>query len=118
MRVSGASTMPGPRAELGEDALAPSSAFAQLKSSCLDKRRSLGHSLSPSCPKVQVLRPDMYKQGACVCHYSSDIASIEKVTLINAKKLSPAWTAAYQAPPSMGFSRQEYWSGLPLPSPS
>ena len=27
------------------------------------------------------------------------------------------WTAAHQAPPSMGFSRQEYWSGLPLPSP-
>ena len=27
------------------------------------------------------------------------------------------WTAAYQAPPSMRFSRQEYWSGLPLPSP-
>ena len=27
------------------------------------------------------------------------------------------WTAAYQAPPSMGFSRQEYWSGLPLASP-
>ena len=31
--------------------------------------------------------------------------------------LSDRWTAAYQAPPSMGFSRQEYWSGLPLPSP-
>ena len=28
------------------------------------------------------------------------------------------WTAVYQAPPSMGFSRQEYWSGLPLPSPT
>ena len=27
------------------------------------------------------------------------------------------WTAAHQAPPSMGVSRQEYWSGLPLPSP-
>ena len=27
------------------------------------------------------------------------------------------WTATYQAPPSMGFSGQEYWSGLPLPSP-
>ena len=27
------------------------------------------------------------------------------------------WTAAYQAPPSMGFSRQEYWSGVPSPSP-
>ena len=28
------------------------------------------------------------------------------------------WTVAHQAPPSMGFSRQEYWSGLPFPSPS
>ena len=27
------------------------------------------------------------------------------------------WTAVHQAPPSMGFSRQEHWSGLPLPSP-
>ena len=41
---------------------------------------------------------------------------------VKMKSLSPArllatpWTAAYQAPPSMGFSRQEYWSGVPLPS--
>ena len=28
------------------------------------------------------------------------------------------WSAAYQVPPTMGFSRQEYWSGVPLPSPS
>ena len=39
------------------------------------------------------------------------------------KLLSPVqlfvilWTVAHQAPPSMGFSRQEYWSGLPFPSP-
>ena len=32
--------------------------------------------------------------------------------------LATPWTAAYQAPPSMGVSRQVYWSGLPLPSPS
>ena len=31
--------------------------------------------------------------------------------------LSDPWTAAFQAPLSMGFSRQEYWSGVPLPSP-
>ena len=31
--------------------------------------------------------------------------------------LATPWTAAYQAPPSMGFSRQEYWSGVSLPSP-
>ena len=31
--------------------------------------------------------------------------------------LATPWTAAYQAPLSMGLSRQEYWNGLPLPSP-
>ena len=42
---------------------------------------------------------------------------------VKVKSLSPVrpsatpWTAAYQAPLSMEFSRQEYWSGLPLPSP-
>ena len=30
--------------------------------------------------------------------------------------LATPWTAAYQAPPSMGFSRQEYWTGVPFPS--
>ena len=32
-------------------------------------------------------------------------------------RLYSVWTVFYQAPPSMGFSRQEYWSGLPFPSP-
>ena len=32
--------------------------------------------------------------------------------------LATPWTAAYQAPPSMVFARQEYWSGVPLPSPT
>ena len=32
--------------------------------------------------------------------------------------LATPWTTAYQAPPPMGFSRQEYWSGLPFPSPN
>ena len=42
---------------------------------------------------------------------------------VKVKSLSPVgllvtpWTAAYQVPPSMGFSRQEYWSGVPVPSP-
>ena len=34
-----------------------------------------------------------------------------------ARLLATPWTAAHQAPPSMGVSRQEYWSGVPLPSP-
>ena len=40
------------------------------------------------------------------------VKSLSRVQLL----VTP-WTAAYQAPPSMGFSRQEYWSGVPLPSP-
>ena len=42
-----------------------------------------------------------------------------KVKLLSlAELLATPWTAAYQAPLSMGFSRQEYWSGVPLPSPT
>ena len=37
--------------------------------------------------------------------------------LSRVRLLATPWTAAHQAPPSMGFSRQEYWSGVPLPSP-
>ena len=37
------------------------------------------------------------------------VKSLSRVLL-----LATPWTAAYQAPPSMGFSRQEYWSGVPL----
>jgi len=39
------------------------------------------------------------------------VKSLSRVQL-----LATQWTAAYQAPPSMGFSRREYWSGVPLPS--
>ena len=39
-------------------------------------------------------------------------------SLRRAQPSATPWTAAFQAPPSMGFSRQEYWSGVPLPSPA
>ena len=38
-------------------------------------------------------------------------------SLSRVRLLATPWTGAHQAPPSMGFSRQEYWSGVPLPSP-
>ena len=38
-------------------------------------------------------------------------------SLSRVQLLAIPWTTAYQAPPFMGFSRQEYWSGVPLPSP-
>ena len=38
-------------------------------------------------------------------------------SLSHVRLFATPWTVAYQAPPSMEFSRQEYWSGLPFPSP-
>ena len=42
----------------------------------------------------------------------SEVKSLSRVRLF-----ATPWTVAYQASPSMGFSRQEYWNGLPFPSP-
>ena len=41
----------------------------------------------------------------------------ESEVVQSCRTLATPWTAAYQAPLSMGFSRQKYWSGVPLPSP-
>ena len=38
-------------------------------------------------------------------------------SLSHVRLFATPWTVAYQAPPSMGFSSLEYWSGLPFPSP-
>ena len=45
------------------------------------------------------------------CKWKLKVKSLSHVRL-----LATPWTAAYQTPPSMGYSRQEYWSGVPLPS--
>ena len=53
------------------------------------------------------------------CHFLLQCMKVksESKLLSHVRLLATPWTAAYQAPPSMGFSRQEYWSGVPLPSP-
>ena len=54
---------------------------------------------------------------------SSQLASFPESEKVKVKLLSRVqffvtpWTVAYRAPPSVGFSRQEYWSGVPFPSP-
>ena len=53
------------------------------------------------------------------CHFPlqcMEVKSESEVTQSCPTLVTP-WTAAHQAPPSMGFSRQKYWSGVPLPSP-
>ena len=53
------------------------------------------------------------------CHFLLQCMKVKSESEVAqlCRLLATPWTAAYQAPPSMGFSRQEYWSGLPLPSP-
>ena len=54
------------------------------------------------------------------CHFLLQCMKVKSESEVaqSCPTLATPWTAAYQAPPSMGFSRQEYWSGVPLPSPS
>ena len=55
----------------------------------------------------------MYAFGTVeIARKERKVKSLSRVQLF-----ATPWTVAYQAPPSMGFSRQECWSGLPFPSP-
>ena len=51
------------------------------------------------------------------CHFLPQCMKVKSESEVFQSVFAIPWTAAYQAPPSMGFSRQEYWSGVPLPSP-
>ena len=54
------------------------------------------------------------------CHFLLQCMKVKSESEVaqSCPTLVTPWTAAYQAPPSMGFSRQKYWSGVPLPSPN
>ena len=56
---------------------------------------------------------------AVYCHlaYLTYMQSEEVKSLSRVRVFAAQWTVAYQAPQYMEFSRQEYWSGLPFPSP-
>ena len=53
------------------------------------------------------------------CHFLLQCMKVKSESEVtqSCPTLATPWTAAYQAPPSTGFSRQKYWSGVPLPSP-
>ena len=78
---------------------------------CITYRRS---SISPVSLYLQIV------QCCCIYHWKKSAC---KCTAAAAKLLrrvrlcATPYTAAHQAPPSLGFSRQEHWSGLPFPSP-
>ena len=68
------------------------------------KHAQKNHSYIPLPEASKQTRPNSYLEDKLVKSFSVWL-------------LATPWTVAYQALPSMGFSRQEYWSGLPFPSP-
>ena len=55
------------------------------------------------------------KNTAVGCHFLLQCVKVKSLSRV--RLCATPWTAAHQAPPSMGFSRQECWSGVPSPSP-
>ena len=109
---------------------------------CMFSGSYVSNSCSPVAPKILSLWNFSGKNTAARCHFllqgffptqcflrilhwQADYLpeppgkrKKKKVKLLSCVQLfATPWTVAYQAPPSMGFSRQEYWSGLPFPSP-
>ena len=97
------------------------------KESACNVRAAAAKSLQ-SCPTLQPHRqqptrlPHPWdspgKNTGVGCHFLLQCMKVKvKVkSLSRVRLLATTWTAAYQAPLSMGFFRQEYWSGMPLPS--
>ena len=94
-----------------------------LKQTAADAAKSL-----QSCPTLCDPRdgsppgspvPGPGKNTGVGCHFLLQCMKVKNESEVSQScpTLATPWTAAHQAPPSMGFSRQEYWSGAPLPSP-
>ena len=72
-----------------------------------------------SCPTL--FRPHPWdstgKNTGVGCHFLIQCMKVKMKmkSITHIQLLATPWASAYQAPPSMGFSRQEYWSGVPLP---
>ena len=71
---------------------------------------------------IHTIKYDLALRKKEILQYATTWMNLEDMK-VKVKQLScvrlfvTPWTIAYHAPPSMGFSRQEYWSGLPFPSP-
>ena len=66
---------------------------------------------------TRLLRPwdSPGKNTGVGCHFLLQCRKVKVKSLSRVQPSATPWTAAFQAPPSMGFSKPEYWSGVPLP---
>ena len=81
------------------------------------------HSCPTLCDPIDVSPPGSTVPGKNTgvgCHFLLQCTKVksEREVAQSCPTLCDPWTAAHQAPPSMELSREQYWSGLPLPSPT
>ena len=94
----------------------PAAAAAKLLQSCLTLCDPIDGSPPGSCiPGILQART---LEWVAISFSNAGKWKVKVKSLSRARLVATPWTAAHQALPSMGFSRQEYWSGLPLPSPN
>ena len=68
------------------------------------------------CDSLDLPQLPYSRNSAGAAHSYVYLGSVQFSSVSRVWLFATPWTAAHQAPPSMGFSRQEYWSGVPLPS--
>ena len=71
---------------------------------------------SPPGPSVPGILQARTLEWVAISFSNASKWKVKVKSLSRVRLIATPWTAAHQAPPSMGFSRQEYWSGVPLPS--
>ena len=96
-------------------ALAKSAAAAKSLQSCLTLCDPIDG--SPPGPAVPRILQAITLEWVAISSSNEWKWKVKVKSLSHVRLLVTPWTAAHQAPPSMVFSRQEYWSGVPLPSP-
>ena len=64
-----------------------------------------------------ICRQVLYYTISATWEAPEELLKVKVKSLSRVRLFATPWTVAYQAPPSMGFFRQEYWSGFPFPSP-
>ena len=99
----------------GEHSLIPAAAAAKLLQPCPTLCDPIDG--SPPGPAVPGILQARTLEWVAISSSNAWKWKVKVKSLSCVRLLATPWTAAYQAPPSMGFSRQEYWSGVPLPSP-
>ena len=96
--------------------LKATAAAAKSLQSCLTLCDPIDSS-PPGSPVPRILQAKT-QEWAAISFSSAWKWKVKVKSLSCVQLFATPWTTAHQAPPSMGFSRQEYWNGMPLPSPS